>query len=195
MRALLLLVLIVLVVYLLYSNGTLSNLIPSLPDPNATPAISVTISAPIRLDGSATPAPVDTFASPAALAPTSAPVLGAPTASPLPAQPTLPPPTITVFEPPPTLAIETTPTPASDFPLVVETPLDGETLRASPWLVIGRTQPGALVSVNDVIGFANDEGRFALEIVLQEGVNVLEILASNAAGEQVFLILTVVYQP
>lgn len=195
MRALLLLVLIVLVVYLLYSNGTLSNLIPSLPDPDATPAISVTISAPIRLGGSVTPAPVEPFASPVAIAPTSVPVIGTPSASPLPAQPTLPPPTITVFEAPPTLAVETTPTPASDFPLAVETPLDGETLRASPWLVIGRTQPGALVSVNDVVGFANEEGRFALAIALQEGVNVLEILASNTAGEQVFRILTVVYQP
>lgn len=188
MRALLLLALIVLVIYFLYSNGTLSNLIPGLPDPNATPVISVTVSAPIRLDGSATPG----FDEPI---PTQPLIASTPTATPLPAQATLPPPTIVVLEPAPTLAVETTPTPASDFPLSVETPLDGETLRASPWRVIGQTQPGALVSVNDVIGFANDEGRFALEIALQDGVNVLEVLASNAAGEQVFVILTVVYQP
>lgn len=195
MRALLLLILIVLVVYLLYTNGTLSELIPGLPDPKSTPAISVTFSAPIRIDASATPAPAETLSAPTLAPPAPAPVVDTPTASPLPAQPSVPPPTIIIVEAPPTLAVSTTPTPASDFPLSVETPLDGETLRASPWLVIGQTQPNALVSVNDVIGFANAEGRFGLRVTLQEGANVLEVIASNAAGEQVHVILTVLYQP
>jgi len=188
MKNLLLLALIALVVYLLYTNGTLSNVIPGLSDPDSTPVISVTIIAPFGMDATATPRPVESLPAPASIG-------DLPTATPIPALATLPPPTIIVFEPPPTLAVSTTPTPASNFPLTIETPRDGETVRASPWLVIGQTQPDAIVSVNDVVGFADAEGRFSLPVPLQEGANVLEILASNAAGEQVFVILTVLYQP
>lgn len=189
MRTLLLLALIALAVYVLYSNGLLSQVIPNLPPPDSTPVISVTIVSPYRAGVDATPGASDPLAT--AQAPIGEPA----TATPLPPQPTLPPPTIIVQEPAPTLAVSTTPTPASDFPLKVETPLDGETVHVSPWLVVGQTQADALVSVNDVIGFANAEGRFSLSVPLQEGVNVLEVLASNAAGEQVFVILTVLYQP
>jgi hypothetical protein len=192
MKNLLLLALIVLLVYVLYTNGTLSNLVPGLPDPNATPAIEVTIAAPIRIDATASARP---DALDPAISPTDTLPAELPTSTPLPAQATVPPPTIIVLEPPPTLPIAPTPTPASVFPLTIETPRDGETLHASPWLVIGQTQSNALVSINDVVGFANAEGRFGLSVALQEGVNVLEVIASNTAGEQVFVILTVVYQP
>ena len=196
MRTLLIVVLVILIVYLLYANGALSRLIPGLPDPEATPAIVVTLVPPVRIDplaGAATPLPGEPAGIPI---PTPSPIpVIVDVATPLPAQPTLPPPTIIVPEIPPTLAVSTTPTPASVFQLTIDTPRDGETVSASPWLVIGQTQPGALVSVNDVVGFANDEGRFSLPAVLLPGVNVLEVIASNAAGEEVFVILTVVYQP
>ena len=196
MRALLVIALVILIVYLLYTNGALARLIPGLPDPKATPEIQVTLAPPVRIDplaGATTPiggGPLETSLPIPSPTPS---LVDAPT--PLPAQPTLPPPTIIVPEVPPTLAVSTTPTPASNFPLTVETPRDGETVSASPWLVVGQTQPGALVSVNDVVGFANDEGRFSLPAALLLGVNVLEVIASNAAGEEVFVILTVIYQP
>ncbi|HET7090948.1 MAG TPA: hypothetical protein VFL17_20140 [Anaerolineae bacterium] len=196
MRTLLIVVLVILVVYLLYSNGTLSRLIPGLPDPKVTPQILVTLVPPVRIDplaGVTTPSPAEPAETPIP-SPTPTPVI-VDVATPLPAQPTLPPPTIIVPEIPPTLAVSTTPTPASIFPLTIDTPRDGETVSASPWLVVGQTQPGALVSVNDAVGFANDEGRFSLPAALLPGVNVLEVIASNTAGEEVFVILTVVYQP
>jgi hypothetical protein len=201
MRTLLIVVLVILVVYLLYSNGTLSRLIPGLPDPEITPEILVTLVPPVRIDplaGAPTPTPGEPAETPIPF-PSPIPVI-VDVATPLPAQPTLPqptlpPPTIIVPEIPPTLAVSTTPTPASNFPLTIDTPRDGETVSTSPWLVVGQTQPGALVSVNDAVGFANDEGRFSLPAVLLPGVNVLEVIASNAAGEEVFVILTVVYQP
>ncbi|HEY4688074.1 MAG TPA: hypothetical protein VIK33_02095 [Anaerolineae bacterium] len=203
MRGLLLLALIVLIVYVLYTNGTLNQLIPGLPDPNSTPEIVITVREPNSSRTTITPAPDAMTLQPTIIiappmvtieTPATAP-LDTLTPTPLPAQPTVPPPTIITFEPAPTLAASTTPTPASNFPLKIETPLDGETLQASPWLVIGETQPNALVSVNDVIGFANAEGRFALSVPLTEGPNVLEIIASNTVGEQVFVIVTVLYQP
>lgn len=203
MRTLLIVVLVILVVYLLYSNGTLSRLIPGLPDPEVTPEILITLIPPVRIDplaGVTTPSPGEPAETPIPI-PSPTPVI-VDVATPLPAQPTLPPPqptlpppTIIVPEIPPTLAVSTTPTPASIFPLTIDTPRDGETVSASPWLVVGQTQPGALVSVNDAVGFANDEGRFSLPAALLPGVNVLEVIASNTAGEEVFVILTVVYQP
>jgi len=196
MRALLIIVLVILIVYLLYTNGALSRLVPGLPDPKATPEIVVTLAPPVRMDPLAratTPAPGEPIETVLPSPSPTPPFVDTPT--PLPAQPTLPPPTIIVPEVPPTLVVSTTPTPASNFPLTVETPRDGETVNASPWLVVGQTQPGALVSVNDVVGFANGEGRFGLPVALLPGLNVLEVIASNAAGEEVFVILTIVYQP
>jgi hypothetical protein len=68
-------------------------------------------------------------------------------------------------------------------------------LRVSPVSVIGQTAPNAVVSVNDVVTIANPQGRFNVSIPLQEGPNVLEVIASNSAGEEVYVILTVLYQP
>ena len=187
MKNLLLLALLVLAAYLLYTSGIASRLLQGQVDPNATPEISVTLY-PVVIESSATPAQSNPT-------PTPIPIGDLPTATPAPTLATLPPPTIIVPEPAPTLAVETTPTASATFTLTVETPRDGETLRFSPALVIGQTQPNVLVSVNDSVGFANAEGRFSLSLPLPEGPNVLEVIASNALGEQVFVILTVLYQP
>ena len=202
MKNLLLLALIALAAYLLYTSGTLSRLLEGQIDLNSTPEISVTIYPPViestgtsgagSPDGGTGSIPTPTFSNPTVRLP---PVGDPPTATPLPTDTPLPPPTIIIPEPPPTLGPEPTPTASSTFTITVETPRDGETLRFSPVLVIGQTQPDALVSVNDSVGFANAEGRFSLSLPLQEGPNVLEVIASNAAGEQVFVILTVLYQP
>lgn len=187
MRNLLLLALLVLAVYLLFRSGIPSRLLQGRADPSAAPELFVTVYPPV-IESLSTPAqgnPASTTAATVAL----------PTVTPLPAATPLPPPTIVVPEPPPTLSAQPTPTASSTFTITVETPHDGETLNVSPVLVIGQTQPNALVSVNDSVGFADAEGRFSIALPLQEGPNVLEVIASNAAGEQVFVILTVLYQP
>lgn len=196
MKTLLRLVLLGVIVYLLYTSGVLSRLLELLPtsiDPSTTPEINVTIH-PIVIESSAAPAPISPTSTTLAF-PTSSPVAAEPTTLPLTTETPLPPPTIIIPEPPPTLGAAPTPTASAGFTIVVETPRDGETLRVSPALIIGQTQPDALVSANDVVGFANAEGRFSLSVPLQAGPNILEVLASNAAGEQVFTILTVLYQP
>ena len=77
----------------------------------------------------------------------------------------------------------------------MDTPHDGDTTNTSPLLVTGVTAPNAIVSVNDVVGVANGEGRFDLLVPLQAGPNVLEIIASEPNGQQTFVIVTVMYQP
>ena len=212
MKNLLFLALLILVAYYVYTSGILSRAVQTQPGSDATPGISVTVYSPFgsgaktaTLPPAATPSAtkinVGAVASPAAgvtalpAAPTTALPAGtdAPTAIPVTLTP--PPPTIVVPPPAPTLAIADTPTPSSAFTVTLETPSDGETTRFSPALVIGQTAPQAIVSVNDVVGIANADGRFSLSVPLQEGPNVLEVIASDAAGEQVYVILTVLYQP
>ena len=107
------------------------------------------------------------------------------------------PPTPEVVVPavPPTLAIPNTPTPSMNFKITLDSPHDGETTNTSPLLVTGNAMPNAVVSVNDVVGVANGEGRFDLMVPLQVGPNVLEVIASQPDGQQTFLIVTVMYQP
>jgi hypothetical protein len=194
MRNLLLLALVALLLYWLYTSGTAARLVESVTGPAGTPGVKVTIH-PVVIESSAEPGPGAATLAPSQAAPTLAPTLDPLTPTPVPTDTPLPPPTIIIPEPPPTLAPQPTPTASANFTLSVETPRDGETLRYSPALVIGQTQPNALVSVNDTVGFANAEGRFSLSAPLREGPNILEVLASNAAGEQVFVIITVLYQP
>jgi hypothetical protein len=211
MKNLIILVLIVIIAYYVYTSGILTRAVqsvqtavPSLPDANATPEIFVTVYSPYGTGKTPTPraaapTPVKNAASPIpqpALTDTPLPAINGsdiPTA--LPVVITPPPPTIIVPEIPPTLAVESTPTPASTFTVTLETPRDGETIRTSSMLAVGQTAPNAIVSVNDVVGLAGDDGRFALVVTLQPGPNVLEVIASRPNGDQAFLILTVLYQP
>jgi hypothetical protein len=195
MKNIIILILLGVIAYLLYTSGILNRAVQSVPqllagtpNPNETPQISVTVYSPYGT-GSKTPAPN---------APTAPPLITAvsqPTA--IPDVPIFVPPTPEVIVPevPPTLALPNTPTPAAPLPLSLTTPRDGETASTSPLPVSGVTAPNAIVSVNDVVSLANAEGRFDLLVPLQAGPNVLEVIASGANGQQAFVIVTVMYQP
>jgi hypothetical protein len=193
MKNLLALAAIVLIAYYVYTSGILTRAVQSNPNPDNA-QISVTVYSPYGTGSTKTPRPNQTKAPATALPPIDAtPRPPAATIEPTPFTP--PPPTIIIPQPAPTLAVADTPTPSSAFTLTVETPHDGETLHVSPVSVIGQTAPGAVVSVNDVVTIANPQGRFNVSVPLQEGPNVLEVIASNASGEEVYIILTVLYQP
>jgi hypothetical protein len=191
MKNLLALAAIVLIAYYVYTSGILTRAVQS--NPNADNSqISVTVYSPFGTGSTKTPRPNQaTSTALPGIKKTATPE--AATIEPTPFTP--PPPTIIIPQPAPTLAVANTPTPSSVFTLTLETPHDGETLHVSPVSVIGQTLPGAVVSVNDVVSIANPQGRFNVSVPLQEGPNVLEVIASDAAGEQVFVILTVLYQP
>lgn len=196
MRTLLQLLLLALIIYFLVTSDVLSDVVSQVSIPTGpTSTISVNVVVPL-IESTSTRPPQVQFATAGASA-TATPIQNdnAVSTVPAPSATPLPPPTFVFPQTPPTLAVETTPTPASDFPLMIESPLDGQTLRFSPALVSGTTQADAIVSVNDAVGFADAQGRFNIFIDVEEGPNVLEVLASNAAGEQVFVILTVLYDP
>jgi hypothetical protein len=196
MKNIIVLILLGIVAYLLYTSGifnravqSVPQLLQSTPNPNETPQISVTVYSPYGT-GNKTPAPSATAA------PAMATIVPQATTT-IPDVPIFVPPTPVVIVPeiPPTLALPNTPTPAATFQITLDAPRDGETTNISPLLVSGTTIPNAIVSVNDVVGVANGEGRFDLMVPLQAGPNVLEVIASQPNGLQAFVIVTVMYQP
>jgi hypothetical protein len=205
MKNFIILVLVGIIAYLLFTSGILQRAVQSpqtlltpqsVPvNANGTPQISVTVYSPYGT-GSNRPA---TLAPGVNSTPGREPplILLSPSATVVPDVPifTPPAPTIIVPEIPPTLALPNTPTPTMPFTITLDAPRDGETTSASPLLVSGFTVPNAVVSVNDVVGLAGADGRFVLTVPLEAGPNVLEIIASKPTGDQASLIVTVLYQP
>jgi hypothetical protein len=215
MKNLLILILLVLLAYYVYTSGTLSRavqtvqtVVPALSNgnDNATPEIIVTVYSPFGTGATPAPPPAQVppnNAQPTVPATMAPPVVDSsdtnpvaqPTAAFIPPTLTPPPPTIIIPEVPPTLAVPSTPTPSSLFVVTIETPREGEMMHSTPAQVVGQTAPNAVVSVNDTVGIAGPDGRFTLAVPLEVGPNVLEIIASKPTGEQVFAILTILYQP
>ena len=201
MKNFIILILLGVIAYLLLTSGILNRAVQSVPqlladtpNPNETPRISVTVYSPYGT-GIKTPNPSSTPV------PGNGPPLTliAPAAQPtsVPDVPIFVPPTPVIIVPdvPPTLALPNTPTPAATFQITLDTPRDGDTVNTAPLLVKGVTVPNAVVSVNDVAGVADGDGRFSLAVPLQAGPNVLEVIASQPNGQQSFVIVTVMYQP
>ncbi len=59
----------------------------------------------------------------------------------------------------------------------------------------GRTTVDALVSVNDHVLEVDEQGRFSFSMDLEDGPNVIEVVASNTLGEQFDEVLLVIYEP
>ena len=59
--------------------------------------------------------------------------------------------------------------------------------------VTGRTRVDAMVTINDTIVEPNIDGEFSLSMPLEEGPNIIEVVASIASGEQMDLVLVAVY--
>jgi hypothetical protein len=201
MKNFIILILLGVIAYLLVTSGVLNRavqsvpqLLVSTPNPNETPQISVTVYSPYGTGGK-TPSPNATPTPRYEPPPTVITPIAQPTS--IPDVPIFVPPTpiVVVPEVPPTLALPNTPTPAANFRITLDAPHDGDTIKTSPLRVTGVTVPSAIVSVNDVVGVANGEGRFDLMVPLEVGPNVLEIIASQPNGQQAFVIVTVMYQP
>jgi hypothetical protein len=52
-----------------------------------------------------------------------------------------------------------------------------------------------VVSVNDAIVIAAGDGSFKATIPLEEGPNLVEVVASDEAGNETWLALTISYEP
>jgi len=91
---------------------------------------------------------------------------------------------------------EATPLPSPEtlptgFYLTVTQPADGSIVDVGKIEVRGHTSPGAVVSVNDEIAMADTQGIFTVTINLEEGPNIIEVIASNEEGEGAGINLTV----
>ena len=142
-------------------------------------------------DSQATAAPADRAApADATTEPAAAPetVTAQPTAT------TAPPPTET---PAPTAV--PTPTPDAiqeDLFLQLVNPAETEVFVSEPTIeIVGRTRVDAVVTVNDTLLVPEIDGRFSLNVDLEIGTNIVEVVASVASGEQMDLVLVVVYLP
>ncbi len=133
--------------------------------------------------------------------PTSRPV---PTAAPTRVAPTAtPPPTSTPAPTPrPTSTPAPTPTPPpvhqpADLFLEVSEPQDNSVVDAPDVMVSGRSSPDATVSVNGQIAEVDADGSFrtTAPVILQEGPNVVEVIASDLAGGVESKVLTVISTP
>ena len=61
--------------------------------------------------------------------------------------------------------------------------------------VAGRIRVDAMVTINDTLVEPNIDGEFSVDMALEEGPNIIELVASVAGGEQMNLVLAAIYVP
>ena len=61
--------------------------------------------------------------------------------------------------------------------------------------LVGSTRVDAIITINDTVVEPDGDGVFSLGVDLEEGPNIIEIVASVASGEQKDLVLVVIYIP
>ena len=91
---------------------------------------------------------------------------------------------------------QTTPTPTPEAPetsffLDVIQPVDNSIVNTDKVEVRGDTRPRAVVSVNEEITSVGSDGIFSVTITIEEGPNIIEVIASDEKGNEAMTILTV----
>jgi len=77
------------------------------------------------------------------------------------------------------------------LPLQVTEPADAANLTTDMITVKGQTQPGATINVNDQVDTADENGNFSVPVNLQDGPNVIDVIASDDNGNQGEVLLMV----
>jgi hypothetical protein len=94
----------------------------------------------------------------------------------------------------PILRLPPTPTPTViPFRLVVLEPANESISVIGTITVRGFTVPDAIVSVNGRLVEVDIQGEFAHRVTLEEGPNILEIVANDLQGNQASIILSIIY--
>ena len=89
-----------------------------------------------------------------------------------------------------------TPDSLGAFFLSIESPSEPEVIvESAQFDVVGRTTVDAFVTVNDEVAEVGVDGRFEVSVILEEGPNVVEVVASTAAGDQDSQVLVIIYEP
>ncbi len=89
------------------------------------------------------------------------------------------------------------PAPAASGPLLLRvlSPQDGAVVGTAQIQVNGLATPGEVVTVNDNIILVGADGQFQTTVSLDQGPNLIEVIASNNTGNETNVELTVTYQP
>jgi hypothetical protein len=87
-------------------------------------------------------------------------------------------------------ATETAPAQAIPFTFQIDSPHDGDVVSATSIDLTGTVSADAVVSVNEDI-FQFPAGAFKQPITLNPGVNVLQIIASDTAGDEIDLVINI----
>jgi len=59
----------------------------------------------------------------------------------------------------------------------------------------GSAPAGTVISVNDLILIVGIDGQFTMTVPLEEGSNLIEVVASDEQGNELSALLTVTYEP
>ena len=80
--------------------------------------------------------------------------------------------------------------------LDIEAPATLEIIVAeATYVVIGRTRLDAVLSVNDTFAEVDEDGRFRVNVQLEEGPNIIDVISTLSSGEEVVEILVIIYSP
>ena len=74
------------------------------------------------------------------------------------------------------------------------TPKDGEIVNLNMINVSGQAPVETVISLGEDIILVGNEGSFSIPVTLDEGPNVIELVASNVDGDIIELVLTIVYE-
>ncbi|MBI4297777.1 MAG: Ig-like domain-containing protein [Chloroflexi bacterium] len=74
-------------------------------------------------------------------------------------------------------------------------PADGSVVEASSITIRGQTLHGVVVSVNGELVDVDSNGNFSWQVALDEGSNIIDIIASDEAGNEVTAQLVVSFAP
>ena len=84
---------------------------------------------------------------------------------------------------------------ASEFWLQIFSPLDEAVVNTPQVDVTGSAPAGAVVSVAEQILIVDSGQQFTATVPLEEGPNLIEIIASDEHGNEMSVLLTVTYEP
>ena len=87
------------------------------------------------------------------------------------------------------------PSGSAPLSLQIQSPQDGAIVNSPQINVSGTASPGEVVSVNDSVIVVGADGKFNAAISLDQGPNLIEVVASNDTGNQTSIELTVIYEP
>lgn len=95
---------------------------------------------------------------------------------------------------PPAQGDSSAPLPSGGWQVTLYTANEVE-VSTQPFVLQGSAPAGTVISINEQILVVDSSGAFNVEIPLEEGPNLVEVITSNAAGEEVDYLLTITYNP